>query len=213
MNSGTSQYVLLEDQPVRLRRSNPQRNAEGSDDDLVRLAQRGDRDAFGLLYDRYLPRVHGYCYRVLGNREGAEDATTETFIRALDGLPGCRAESFRPWLFAIAHNVTIDILRRQRTVSLEQVPEPVDPAAFEDAVLTAADWERIERVLGHLSDDQRHVVALRLTGLSTAEIGESLGKTRNAIDALQHRALLRLKALVATGDAAASKDQGGGYRG
>ncbi|MCA9877436.1 MAG: RNA polymerase sigma factor [Thermomicrobiales bacterium] len=198
---------------MRLQRSSPQRNAEASDEELVLLAQRGDRDAFGLLYDRYLSRVHGYCYRVLGTRESAEDATTETFIRALAGLPGCRAGSFRPWLFAIAHNVTVDVLRRQRTISLAHVPEPVDPAEFEDAVLTAADWQRIERVLGHLSDDQRHVVALRLTGLSTAEIGESLGKTRNAIDALQHRALLRLKSLVATSEATASNDQGGGYRG
>lgn len=203
---------------MRLRKSSPQRNAEASDEDLVVMAQRGDREAFGLLYDRYLPRVHGYCYRVLGDREGAEDAATETFMRALASLPGCRAATFRAWLFAIAHNVTIDALRqrqrqRQRSVSIELVPELADPTAFEDSVLTAADWQRIERVLRHLSDDQRHVVALRLAGLSTVEISTALGKTRNAIDALHHRALLRLQSLVATGEAAASNDQGGGHRG
>lgn len=196
------------------RRNSPQREAEVGDENLVLLAQRGDRNAFGQLYDRYLPRVHGYCYRMLGDRESAEDANTEVWVRALSGLPGCRADSFRPWLFSIAHNVTVDALRRrQRTVSLERLPEPADPIAFEDAVLTATDWERIERVLAHLSDDQRAVVALRLTGLSTADIGVALGKSRNAIDALHHRALLRLRALVATGEAAVSNDQGGGTRG
>lgn len=195
-------------------RNSPQRNMAASDEDLVVLAQRGDREAFGLLYDRYLPRVHGYCYRMLGDQESAEDANTEVWIRALAGLPDCRAASFRPWLFTIAHHVTVDVLRRrQRTISLEVLPEPVDPTAFEDAILTTADWARVERVLAHLSNDQRAVVALRLTGLSTADIGVALGKSRNAIDALQHRALLRLKALVATGDPAVSNDQGGGSHG
>lgn len=178
------------------------------------LAQCGDRDAFGLLYDRYLPRVYAYCLRLLSYREQAEDANTEVFMRALAGLPTFRAGSFRSWLFAIAHNVTMDHLRqRGRTISMDLAPEPVDPHTFEDTILTAAAWERIERTLPLLSPDQQHVIALRLAGLTAVEIGVALGKPRNAIDGLHHRALLRLKALVATSEAAVSNDQGGGYGG
>ena len=199
---------------ARFRRSEPQPNAASSDEALVALVQRGDREAFGLLYDRYLPRVYGYCLRLLRDQEQAEDANTEVFVRALAGLPAYRAGSFRSWLFTIAHNVTTDHLRqRSRTISMELAPEPVDPHAFEDSVLMAAEWERIERALAQLSPDQQQVIALRLAGLTAVEIGAALGKPRNAIDGLQHRALLRLKSLVATGDAAVSNGQGGGYGG
>lgn len=199
---------------ARFRRSEPQPNAASSDEALVAVVQRGDREAFGLLYDRYLPRVYGYCLRLLRNQEQAEDANTEVFMRALAGLPAYRAGSFRSWLFTIAHNVTTDHLRqRGRTISMELAPEPVDPHAFEDRVLMAAEWERIERALTQLSPDQQQVIALRLAGLTAVEIGAALGKPRNAIDGLQHRALHRLKSLVATGDAAVSNGQGGGHGG
>lgn len=199
---------------MRFRRGAEPASAASSDEDLVALAQRGDRDAFGLLYDRYVPGVFGYCFRLLGDREAAEDANTEVFMRALAALPAYRAGAFRSWLFAIAHNVTMDALRqRQRVIPLALAPEPVDPAAFEEAAMHAADWARIERALPLLSPDQQQVIALRLAGLTAVEIGAALGKPRNAIDGLQHRALLRLKSLVATGEAAVGNDQGGGSRG
>jgi RNA polymerase sigma-70 factor (ECF subfamily) len=196
--------------PLR-RRRRAEWSATASDDELVAAAQRGDREAFGALYDRYLPRVYGYCYRLLGQREAAEDANTEVFLRALAALPAYRAGSFRSWLFTIAHNVTTNAAQRQRrTVSLAQVPEPVDPAMFEDAAAHAADWVRIERLLTLLTPDQHQVVAMRLAGLTTTEIGEALGKPRNAIDGLHHRALLRLRSLVATGEPAVINEHGGG---
>lgn len=180
-----------------------------SDEELVARAQAGDREAFAALYDRYLPGIYRYCLRLLGSREAAEDTNTEVFMRALAALPAYRAGAFRSWLFAIAHNVTMDALQSRRPIlSLDQIPEPVDPGSFEEAAADAADWLRVERPLPHLTDDQRHVLALRLSGLSAVEIGEAMGKPRNAIDGLHHRALLRLRSLMAMSDAAATK--GGG---
>jgi DNA-directed RNA polymerase specialized sigma24 family protein len=74
----------------------------------------------------------------------------------------------------------------------------------------AADWSSVLALLPQLTPDQQHVVALRLSGLSAVEVGEALGKPRNAIDAIQHRALLRLRSLVATSEAAVSTTRGGG---
>lgn len=194
-----------------LRRREAHANDPPSDEDLVLLAQQGQRAAFGLLYDRYLPRVYGYCYRVLGSHEAAEDANMDVFLRALAALPTYRAGSFRSWLFTIAHNVITDALRRRRPlVPLEAAAHVSDPATFEEAAEAAADWERVDLLLPHLTDDQRHVIALRLAGLSATEIGEALGKPRNAIDGLHHRALLRLRALVAMSAPVASNEKGGG---
>ena len=184
-------------------------DAATADEELVVLAQAGEREAFAALYDRYLPRVHGYCYRMLGTREAAEDANTDVFMRALGGLPAYRAGSFRSWLFAIAHNVVADELRRRRPA----IPLAADLAAggpsVEDAAAMAADWSSILTLLPSLSPDQRQVVAMRLSGLTAVEIGEALGKPRNAVDGIHHRALLRLRSLAATGETL-PKMKGGG---
>jgi RNA polymerase sigma-70 factor (ECF subfamily) len=175
-----------------------------ADEELVTRAQQGEREAFGALYDRYLPRVYAYCYRLLGEREAAEDANTEVFMRALAALPAYRVGSFRSWLFAIAHNVVADTVRQRRpTVALAEAVDLVDRGpSLEEMATAAADRAAVLVLLAQLSADQQQVVALRLSGLSAMEIGEALGRPRNAIDGIQHRALLRLRALVATGDAA-----------
>jgi RNA polymerase sigma-70 factor (ECF subfamily) len=202
---------LWKKRPVPLfRQRAPQWDAATSDEDLVVLAQRGEREAFGALYDRYLPRVYAYCYRLLGNREAAEDTNTEVFMRALTALPAYRAGSFRSWLFAIAHNVAVDAVRQQHpTVPLGEAIELTDTGpSLEERAMAAVDRSTIAALLPRLSADQQHVVALRLSGLSATEIGDAMGKSRNAIDGLHHRALLRLRSLVATGETTATK--GGG---
>jgi len=180
------------------------------DEELVGRAQRGQREAFGALYDRYLPRVYRYCYRLLGSREAAEDANGRVFMNALTALPAFRARSFRAWLFAIAHNVVVDELRARRAdLPLEAAAGVLDSAPSpEEAAIAAVERGAILALLPRLAEDQRHVVALRLAGLSAAEIGEALGKPRNAVDGLQHRAVLRLRALLAAGAEPATK--GGG---
>ena len=197
--------------PLLRRQRAPRWDAATADEELVAWAQRGEREAFGALYDRYLHRVYGYCYRLLGTREAAEDANTEVFMRALAALPVYRVGSFRSWLFAIAHNVVADELRRRRpAVSLEAVQLIDQGPSPEEIATAAAERSALLALLPQLSSDQRDVVALRLSGLSAAEIGEALGKPRNAVDGIHHRALLRLRSLVATGGAMATNVKGGG---
>ncbi|HEU5434433.1 MAG TPA: sigma-70 family RNA polymerase sigma factor, partial [Thermomicrobiales bacterium] len=187
------------------RHAPPEPLAAEPNERLVERAQRGEREAFAALYDRYLPRVYGYCYRLLGSRGAAEDATADVFMRALIALPAYRAGSFRPWLFTIAHNVIIDHRRRRRGESLTAAIETADPAPSpEAAAIASAERAALHAALPLLSAEQQHVVALRLAGLSAAEIGEALGKPRGAVDALQHRAVVRLRALLATGAEAAT---------
>jgi RNA polymerase sigma-70 factor (ECF subfamily) len=179
-----------------VRRRSPPGTTTTADEELVVQAQGGDREAFAALYRHYLPRVHGYCYRLLGTREAAEDATTDIFMRALAALPSCRPQTFRSWLFAIAHNVIADERRRRPTDPLAAAAAVADPTPVEERATVAGDWSRVLDVLPHLSPDQQQVVALRLSGLSAAEIGEALGKPRNAVDGIHHRAVLRLRALL-----------------
>jgi RNA polymerase sigma-70 factor (ECF subfamily) len=86
------------------------------DDASLVAHARNDRQAFAALYDAYFDPVYRYCFRRLGSREGAEDATSLVFAKALAALPHYREDnpSFRSWLFAIAHSVLTDVLRSRR---------------------------------------------------------------------------------------------------
>jgi RNA polymerase sigma-70 factor (ECF subfamily) len=180
------------------------------DADLVAAAKR-DPHAFAPLYDRYLDPVYRYCYRSLGNREAAEDATSLVFSRALAALPGCDPHSFRSWLFAIAHNTLANTVRDRRiTTSLDLASGIADPLPSpEDEALAAEERTSLQTLLGHLPDDQRRILELRLAGLSGPETAAVLGKTHGAVKIAQHRAFTRLRGLL--GVAAGKEACDGGH--
>jgi RNA polymerase sigma-70 factor, ECF subfamily len=171
----------------------------GVDDDaeLVARAQ-ADRQAFAPLYRRYLDPVHRYCYRRLGSREAAEDATSLVFTKAFASLPAYRAGSFRSWLFAIAHHVITDDLRTRRVVAeLDAAVEVADREPTpEEAAVTADATAAVVRLLAHLSPGQRRVVELRLAGLTGREVAEVLGCSLGAVKIAQVRAYARLRELL-----------------
>lgn len=173
------------------------------DPDLVdvRAAQR-DRAAFGVLYRRYVERVYGYCFYLLGDHHDAEDATERTFLAALGAVERFRDDgaSFRSWLFRIAHNELANRLRdrgRHRTVAIDAHPEPgidEDPARL---VAEADDARRVRLAVSRLPDERRQVVVLRFVdGLSAREIGAVLGRSEGAVRVLQHRALRDLAEML-----------------
>jgi RNA polymerase sigma-70 factor (ECF subfamily) len=185
---------------MRLRRHNAvEWSVTSPDEDLVTWAQRGEREAFGLLYDRHFGGVYGYCYRRLADREAAQDAAGETFRKALAGLAGYQRHAFRGWLFAIARHVVTDTLRERRPeVGLETIAVLADPeASVEVVALRRVEVAAVVALLPSLTPEQQDVIAMRLTGLSPAEIGVALGKSRSAVDMAQHRAARRLRELLA----------------
>ncbi|MGH2558776.1 MAG: RNA polymerase sigma factor [Thermomicrobiales bacterium] len=181
--------------------SHASRDVWSEEDDLaLAVAAKTDRAAFGVLYDRYVHRVYGYCYRLLQTPEAAEDATSQVFTKALAALPRFRDDgpSFGAWLFAIAHNVVIDEFRAARralwpaatAVTADDAPGPEETAVVAEAV------RELRAVLSQLSADQANVIELRLTGLTDKEIAFVLGRARGAVRVAQHRAVRRLRALL-----------------
>jgi RNA polymerase sigma-70 factor (ECF subfamily) len=179
----------------------PERSHDGDLDD-VRAAQR-DRAAFGALYRRYVERVYGYCFYLLGDHHDAEDATERTFLAALAAIDRFRDDgaSFRAWLFRIAHNELANSLRqrqRRRTTRLEDGPEPMADADPASMLGVAEEARRLRRAVSGLSDDRRQVIVLRFVdGLTAREIGVVLGRSEGAVRVLQHRALRDLAAVLA----------------
>lgn len=171
----------------------------------VRAAQ-ADRAAFGALYRRYLDRVYGYAFYLLGDHHDAEDATERTFLAALDAIGRFREQgsTFRAWLFRIAHNQIANALRgraRRRATPLDGVAEPIADADPADRADAADDARRVRRALAELSADRRQVLVLRFVdGLAAREIGAVLGRSEGAIRVLQHRALRDLAEILGPED-------------
>ena len=161
------------------------------------LAERAaaDPQAFALLYARYLDPVYRYCLRRLGSRAAAEDAASIVFTKVLAGLPRYRAESFRAWLFTIAHHVVVDQYREARpSQPLEDAFAVADAAPSpEEAAIAAEDRSTVRALLDLLTERQREVVELRLAGLTGAEIARALGRSQSDVNVTQFRAMARLR--------------------
>ena len=164
-------------------------------------AARANPSAFRQLYERYVDQVYHYCYVRLGSREAAEDATSEIVMRALKHLPSQRGDSFAGWLFTIARNVVAEQHRRRyrgpTVMPIEAagaVPD-ADPLP-EDAAVARSRQEELHRALAGLPDDQRALVELQLSGLTTPQIAVALQRSQGAVRMLRLRAFGRLRGLL-----------------
>jgi RNA polymerase sigma-70 factor (ECF subfamily) len=173
------------------------------DGGLAERGGKGDRGAFAKLYDRYAGRIYAYHYYRTFSRETAEDLTSQTFLKALEGLRGYEGEKgkFSAWLYGIARNSLIDCVRtRARTVSLDEDPGILDAwdlGADEDFTHDVAErdrWERLKPYFRALDPAAREIIVLRLwDGLSHAEIARLTNRTEAASKMAYSRALTVLR--------------------
>jgi RNA polymerase sigma-70 factor (ECF subfamily) len=166
-----------------------------TEQELVRLAQAGDAEAFGALVRTFQAGVYGFCLRLTGKREDALDLTNETFLRAYQSLATFdNALPFRPWLLRIAANLTRDWLKRR-----ERSPVPVEDehlAAIPDTELPPLtrlvaedDRQGVREAVQRLPEPYRTVIILHyFNQLSYQEISESLGIPIGTVGTQIHRA-------------------------
>jgi RNA polymerase sigma-70 factor, ECF subfamily len=183
-------------------------NATARTDDLRRLvdqAQRGDREALEALYLLHFDRIYSYLHMSVGNRQDAEDLTTQTFLKMLEAIGRFRWRSapFSAWLFRIAHNLAMDHFRaNRRWQPEEEVPELEGAAesSAEEAALEAIGRRSMLELLETLSHEQQQVLTLKFVfRFSNGEAATILGKSEGAVKSLQHRALASLERQLASG--------------
>lgn len=171
----------------------------GAPDDAALVgAARGDRRAFGALYDRYADAIYRFSYLRLRDGPAAEDATSQVFLKAMQRLPQFRDGVFAAWLFRIAHNVVTDVYRREKPAApLEDAELVRDPApAPEEEALRAAEREAFYQAVAELPEEQRTVLELTLAGLNGPEIAAALGRTHASVKMLRWRGLETIKVRV-----------------
>jgi len=162
----------------------------------VRAAQRGDRDAFRTLFERYHRRAFALAFGVVRNQDDALDVVQDAFIKAhkyLDNFEG--SSSFFTWLYRIVMNLAIDHLRKHRRIK----PVELDEARIENdaddsllprilggnpgrALMDKQIRSRIDLALEELSDNHRAVLVMReLEGLSYEEMAQAMSCSKGTI--------------------------------
>lgn len=181
--------------PVPLRPPVRTENPPPLGDDVVEATKRGERWAWEAAYLAYARALTGFLMVRLGDREDMAEAVSETFLRALDKCASFRgdAEAFRAWLFRIARNVANDRLRaRARVPRGDHDVDPIDltASALDELLIVGEDRLAVRNALSTLDADDREILWLRVCArLSSAEVGEIVGKKAGAVRMQQQRAL------------------------
>jgi len=166
---------------------------------LVDLACAGDAEAFGQLYDHYLPGIYRFVYYRVGSRSLAEDLTSETFTRALRSVSRFQwqGKDFGAWLTTIARNLVTDHYRSSRSrleIVTDVVPEsPSTTANPEDEALGTLTSVALMDAVAGLPPEQRDCLLMRFVqGLSITQTATALGRSEGAVKQLQLRAVRKL---------------------
>ena len=174
--------------------------------DIIARAIEGDENAYRSLLNSYKPRIFSYVYRTIRNYHDAEDITLDTFVRCFKSLKSFdRSKKFSTWIYTIAHNLTIDFLRKNK-----KNYENIDDREIESLEIAdtkskrpAEEYEKqeklskIEQALSQLPAIDREIVILfHKEEKSYQEISEILKIPETTIKTHLHRARLRIKEMV-----------------
>jgi RNA polymerase sigma-70 factor (ECF subfamily) len=185
--------------------------AKLSDTEVVALAQQGKETAYRELLSRYERPVFSLIFRMVRDRETAEDLAQETFVKVLNNIDRYSPDfKFSSWLFKIANNLTIDHLRRRRvdTISIEGAPDAVTSESAKATSITIASSDQsplaelesrelglaIERAIGKLRPEYRACIMLRhVEDRSYEEIAEIVKLPLGTVKTYIHRARHELR--------------------
>jgi RNA polymerase sigma-70 factor, ECF subfamily len=172
-----------------------------ADEDLISLAGSGDAGAFAVLYDRHSRATYSLVYRMMGERQAAEDLVQDAFLKVWRAAGSYQSErgSVRTWILSIAHNRGIDQLRstasRRRTQEKVVLIAPTSQSdeAFKEA-WQASQRDRVRAALSQLPSEQAKVLELAyFSGYTHVEIAELLDVPLGTVKGRMRLGLTKIK--------------------
>ena len=175
--------------------------------ELLQRARAGDGDAFAELCAPFSPMVYRHCLQMLGQEADAQDAAQEAMVRAYRAMPRFLGQSgIATWLYRIAHNTCLDILKRpqrkRESASMEQLREAgFEPQAPGDTPESAyerkAEAQRLASAIAKLPRDQQTLLNLRYgENYSYEELARATGLREGTVKSKLSRAKSRLQGLL-----------------
>lgn len=170
---------------------------------LFKAKHTGDAEAYGEIYDRYVERIYRFIFFKIGNKQDAEDISSDVFLKAWQYIKeGNEIKNVNALLYSIARNSVIDYYR---TEAKKREYEERNPALLENIgdkslvgkMEAIAGGEQMLKALEKLKDEYSEVIILKFfDDLSVGEISEIIGKSPNNTRVLVHRALESLKKIM-----------------
>jgi RNA polymerase sigma-70 factor (ECF subfamily) len=171
---------------------------EPNDGTLVRRVLDGDVEQYRFLVERYRAQFGRYALAVVGDRDAAQDAMQEAFIRAFDALATCRnPDRFGAWFFRILANQCRNLVGRRRDVVALEAADPAGGERADTALDRAELAATLEAALARLTPEQREAFVMKhVDGRSYEEMAEMLGVGPDALKMRVYRARDTLRELL-----------------
>lgn len=172
------------------------------DSDLIRRAQRGDRDAYELLAHGSAQRLYATALRIVRDVDRADDAVQQALVAIWRELPSLRdVDRFEAWTYRLVVRFCLLEARRAKRTGVREIAIDDAMAASADAYAASDLRDQLDRALGELSADHRAVVVLHhYAGLSLAEIAAILDIPYGTVGSRLHHAIRSLRSAIAAGD-------------
>ncbi len=166
-------------------------------DNLTKLAQKGDKNAFGAIYNLFYKKIYRYCMYNLNNQQQALDICQDTFLKAWKSLPSFSQTptgTLQAYLFRIAKNLIIDNSRKKKTESLELHQNLQTDSHFEEAIDTKDDIHKLNSAIATLPEKEKQIIILHyFEKLPGAQISKIVGVKEGALRVRTHRIINKLK--------------------
>jgi len=173
-----------------------------ADEDLISLVEGGDAEAFAVLYDRHGRPAYSLAYRMMGEKQAAEELAQNAFIKVWRGAGSYRAEraSVRTWILSIVHNRGIDQLRSHASRRRLQEKIEASAASSQPSEAFAETWrntqsEQVREALSTLPKEQLKILELAyFSGYTHVEIAELLGVPLGTVKGRMRAGLKKMRA-------------------
>ena len=181
--------------------------AEITDDaKLIQQYLKGDKKSLEILIGRYLSLIYNFIYKNVGNEMEAEDITQEVFIRVWKNIKKFdQKKSFKPWIFQIAKNASIDFLRKKKSVPFSRFENERGQNSLINNISAApldltgkiSDKKVLLTAIQGLTAKEQKIVNLRhADGMSFKEIADVLKESINTVKSRYRRTLLSLRKII-----------------
>ena len=174
-----------------------------TDRNLISNYLKGDEKSLEILISRYLKLIYNFVYKNVGSEANAEDITQEVFVKVWKNLKKFdQNKSFKPWIFQIAKNTSIDFLRKRKTIPFSNFENDKGQNPLVENIASApsnlmeslSDKKILASVMQNLPDKEKRLLELRhYEGMSFREISERLKESANTIKSRYRRSIINLR--------------------
>ncbi|MCX6723990.1 MAG: RNA polymerase sigma factor [Candidatus Staskawiczbacteria bacterium] len=174
-----------------------------TDENLIKQYLKGDEKSLEFLIARYLKQIYNFVYKNVGDQAEAEDITQEVFVKVWRNIKKFdQNKNFKPWIFQIAKNTSIDSLRKKKTTPFSRFENEKGQNLLVENIVSApmnliekiSDKKFLATVMQNLTGEEQKIMNMRhIDGLSFKEIADIFKEPINTVKSRHRRILLKLK--------------------